>query len=47
VLAAAGRTAEADANFMSAIGLYEAKGSRVAADAVRVLAALDPVTFPG
>jgi Flp pilus assembly protein TadD len=46
-LAAAGMTAEADIDFASAVDLYEAKGSRVAADAVRRLAAADPVTSSG
>ena len=47
VLAAAGRTDEADADFAGAIGLYEAKGSRVAAEAVGRMAAANPVTSTG
>ncbi|HEU4862467.1 MAG TPA: tetratricopeptide repeat protein, partial [Candidatus Limnocylindria bacterium] len=46
VLGAGGRTDEADGDFAAAIGLYEAKGNRVAAEAVRELAA-GPVTSPG
>ena len=46
VLGAGGHTDEADGDFAAAIGLYEAKGNRVAAEAVRELAA-GPVTSPG
>jgi ATP/maltotriose-dependent transcriptional regulator MalT len=46
VLGAGGRTDEADGDFAAAIGLYEAKGNRAAAEAVRELAA-GPVTSTG
>lgn len=47
VLAAAGRTPEAHADFATAIGLYEAKGNRVAAEAVRLQAATAAVSSSG
>jgi hypothetical protein len=47
VLAEAGRSEDADGDFAGAVALYEAKGSRVAAEAVRQLAAANPVTSTG
>ena len=46
VLVAAGRHADAARDFATAIGLYESKGNRVAAEAVRQLAAA-PITSSG